>query len=218
MNILQQQCHLTALGFYSLRRKDGSPAIDGIGGPATRQAIYDFQLSYGNRPDGTCLEADGIWGPATEGALRQVIGDREEPSRPEPVHPEQRDPEIPAWWAKYPDVSRESWRCQCGGRFCNGFPVEPSEGTVALLQKFHDHFGVPIRRHSGIRCNGYNATIAGASPNSKHRLGMAYDFHMDGISPKELYDFGDSLMPDFGGLGLYSWGIHIDDRPQKGRW
>ena len=214
MDILQQQCYLTALGYYKLKRRDGTPAIDGVAGPATRQAVYNFQLEMGKRPDGTVLAADGIFGPATEGVLRQVIGSNESPRPPEP----EPGGEIPAWWAKYPDVDRESWRCQCGGRFCSGFPVEPSQGTVALLQKFHDHFGKPIRRHSGIRCPGYNATIPGASPHSKHRLGMAYDFHIDGVSPRELYEFGEELMPDWGGLGLYSWGIHIDDRPVKGRW
>ena len=214
MDILQQQCYLTALGFYKLRRQDGSPAIDGIPGPATRQAVYNFQLAYRRRPDGTSLLPDGVLGEKTEAALRQVIGREEAAQEPE-GKPETG---VPDWWEKYPDVSRESWRCQCGGRFCSGFPVEPSEGTVALLQKFHDHFGVPIRRHSGIRCPGYNSTIPGASPHSKHRLGMAYDFHMDGVSPRELYDFGEELLGNSGGLGLYSWGIHIDDRPLKGRW
>ena len=207
MTITQQQCHLTALGFYKLKRKDGSPAIDGLGGPATRQAIYNFQLAYG-------ISADGVWGPQTESRLREVIWKNEAPKQPEP----KPDTGAPAWWAKYPDVSRESWRCQCGGRFCDGFPVEPSEGTVALLQQFHDHFGKPLIRHSGIRCHGYNATIPGASPNSKHRIGIAYDFHMDGVSPQALYDFGDEILGDSGGLGIYSWGIHIDDRPVKGRW
>lgn len=207
MDILMQQCYLTALGFYKLKRKDGSPAIDGIGGQATRQAVYNFQLSFG-------LVADGLWGPLTERRLREVIGKNLEPDPPG----ESQNPAVPDWWKKYPDVDRESWRCQCGGRFCNGFPVEPSEGTVALLQKFHDHFGLPIRRHSGIRCPGYNRTIPGASPHSKHCLGMAYDFHMDGISPRELYDYGQEILGQSGGLGLYSWGIHIDDRPVKGRW
>ena len=214
MDILEQQCYLTALKFYKLKRKDGSPAIDSLPGPATEQAIYNFQLAHRIRPDGTRLSADGIWGPRTEKALCEVVGSQEKPQVPEP------EPEggIPSWWKKYPDVSRESWRCQCGGRFCSGFPVEPSEGTAALLQKFHDHFGRPIVRHSGIRCPSYNASIPGASPHSKHRLGMAYDFHIDGVSPQELYDFGEEILGDSGGLGLYPWGIHIDDRPVKGRW
>ena len=198
MNIMQQQCHLAALGFYKLRRKDGFPAIDGISGPATRQAIYNFQLAHQKRPAGSPLRTDGIWGPETEKALRQVIGTGEKPQLPE----KKDQGKIPDFWKKYPDVDRESWRCQCGGRFCSGFPVEPSEGTVALLQKFHDHFGVPIRRHSGIRCPGYNRTIPGASPLSKHRLGMAYDFHMDGVTPRELYEYGEEILGDSGGLGL----------------
>ena len=207
MDILQQQCHLTALGYYKLRRKDGSPAIDGISGPATRQAVYNFQLAYK-------ITADGVFGPQTEKRLRRVLGTDEKPEDPREGPPEG----IPDWWKKYPDVDRESWRCRCGGRFCSGFPREPSEGTVALLQKFHDHFGKPIVGHSGIRCEQYNRSIPGASPHSKHRLAMAYDFHIDGVSPRELYDFGEEILGDSGGLGLYSWGIHIDDRLVKGRW
>ncbi len=209
LSVFRQQCYLTALGYYKLKKKDGSPAIDGLPGPATRQAVYNFQLEHRKREDGSLLDADGVWGPATEKALRYVIGENEAPQIPEP----QPDNGIPGWWKKYPAVSRESWRCQCGGKFCNGFPVEPSEKTVALLQKFADHFGKPICRHSGIRCEEYNATIPGASPHSKHRLGMAYDFHIEGVTPRELYDFGEELLGDTGGLGLYSWGIHIDDRP-----
>lgn len=209
MDTLQQQCCLTALGFYKLRRKDGTPAIDGIPGPATRQAVYNFQLAYGKRPDGSVLTPDGVWGEHTEAALRQVIGADEVP---EPAG------EIPGWWKDYPAVSRESWRCRCGGRFCTGFPVEPHQATVAMLQKFSDHFGKPIIPHSGLRCEGYNATIPGASPHSKHRLGMAMDFHMEGVSPQALRDYAESLMPDQGGIGLYPWGIHLDDRPVKGRW
>ena len=214
MDVLQQQCHLTALDLYKLRRKDGTPAIDGIPGSATTQAIYNFQLCYGKRPDGEILTADGIWGPRTENAMRQVLGSGEAPAAPE----EKPEGDIPAWWAKYPAVSRESFRCRCGGRFCSGFPVEPSEKTVALLQKFSDHFGLPVICHSGIRCDRYNASIPGASPHSKHRLGLAMDFHMEGILPKTLYDYGEEILGNSGGLGLYSWGIHIDDRPVKGRW
>ena len=213
MDALQQQCCLTALGLYKLRRKDGSPALDGIPGPSTRTAVYNFQLSYGQRPDGARLLADGVFGPRTETALRQVIGRKEAPQ-----DPENQQKEVPDWWKKYPAVKREAWRCRCGGRVCDGCPVEPSEGTVALLQKFADHFGSPPVPHSGIRCPGYNRTIPGASPQSKHRLGMAFDFHIEGVSPRALYEYGDSLLPDSGGIGLYAWGIHLDDRPVKARW
>ena len=95
---------------------------------------------------------------------------------------------------------------------------QPHEKTVALLQTISDHFGKEIQWNSGLRCQRYNASIPGASPHSKHKLGMAYDFHMNGVSPQALADFAETLMPDWGGIGIYSWGIHIDDRPQKARW
>ena len=212
MTIEQQQCLLGALGCYRLRRKDGTLAVDGIAGPATRKAIIDFQTRYALRPDGSRLEADGLWGPRTEAALRQAIGDGAEGEGTEGQQ------QVPDWWQKYPAVHREDWRCRCGGRFCSGFPCEPQEETVAMLQQFADHFGGNILWTSGLRCQRYNASIPGASPNSRHRLGMAYDFHMDGVSPRELADFAETLMPDRGGIGLYRWGIHLDNRPVKARW
>lgn len=214
MTIEQQQCLLGMLGLYTLRRADGSLAVDGLTGPSTRAAILQFQLVYGNRPDGTSLVADGLWGPKTEAAVRQVIGAGEAPQK----RPGSQDGEIPDWWKKYPAVRRENWQCRCGGRFCNGYPAEPHEETVAMLQQFADHFGGEIRWHSGLRCPRYNASIPGASPNSKHQFGMAYDFHMDGISPSELAAYAETLMPDRGGIGIYPWGIHLDDRKVKARW
>ena len=198
-----QQCLLGALGYYTLRRADGTLAVDGIPGPATRQAILALQVRHG-------LQQDGIWGPETEKAALRALAEGET-DRGEPE-------QIPQWWADYPAVRREDWRCRCGGRFCSGFPAEPHRETVAMLQKFADHFGKPILWNSGLRCDRYNAAIPGASPNSRHRLGMAYDFHMEGITPQELADFGETLMPDRGGIGVYPWGIHLDNRSRKARW
>ena len=195
MNTEHQQCLLSVLGEYSLRRKDGQLAIDGIPGPETRGAILRFQKKSG-------LDPDGIWGPRTQEAAIAAIGREDSPD----------------WWQKYPAVRREDWRCRCGGRFCSGFPAEPREETVALLQKIADHFGKDILWNSGLRCPEYNRRIPGASPNSRHCLGMAYDFHMEGVTPRALADYADSLIPDSGGIGVYPWGIHLDCRREKARW
>lgn len=203
MDLEQQQCFLAGLGYYTLRRRDGTLAVDGIPGPATTGAIRSFQQDRD-------LLTDGIFGPATEAALRRAIAEGEEREKPHTDGPD--------WWGNYPAVRREDWRCRCGGRFCSGFPAEPHEETVAMLQKFADHFGGEILWNSGLRCRRYNATIPGASPNSRHCLGMAYDFHMAGVTPDQLAAYGETLMPDRGGIGIYSWGIHLDDRPVKARW
>lgn len=211
MDILRQQCFLAGLGYYKLKRKDGSLALDGIYGPATQTAIYNFQLAHKKRPDGTTLVVDGYWGPATEAALREVIAKNEEPQTPELG----TDTTI----VGYKWVSKEMFKCRCGGRYCNGWPAEPQKAELDLLERIGEHYQKPIRPHSGLRCKRWNADPqVGGAPTSKHLYGMAMDFHIDGVSPKELYDYCDSLLGNSGGLGLYSWGVHIDCRSVRGRW
>ena len=210
MTIEPQQCYLAALGFYVLRRNDGTMAIDGIGGPATKSAIYNFQLAHRKRTDGSALYADGVWGPATERALRQVIGTQEEPQKPKPADTVPTKGER-RW------VDPKDCRCRCGGQYCNGWPAQPSQGTINLLEQIGEHFQRRIIPHCGLRCKSWNQ-LQGGAPNSKHLYGMAMDFHIDGVSHQTVYDYADQLLGDSGGLGLYPWGVHIDDRPVKGRW
>ena len=198
MNLEQKQCLLGALGYYGLRRRDGSLCIDGQPGPATRKAVKDFQRAQG-------LQQDGLWGPLTEAAIRRVIGageDRKTQTQEKP----------PYRW-----IREEDFRCRCGGQFCNGWPASPHRETLRLLEQIGEHFGRRIRPHSGLRCRTWNARWGGAS-QSQHLIGGAMDFHIDGISHREVYDYADSLLGNRGGLGLYSWGIHLDDRARKARW
>ena len=220
MDVMQQQCHLTATGDYTLRRKDGSPAIDGIPGPATKAAIQRFQEKHKQRPDGTTLVVDGVWGPATEKALREVIG-TDEPAQdaPDPVAPDQ--PDLPA--GEYPwleDIGQI--RCQCNGQFCKGLPVDRKFSPITLgwANEIGRQLGVKIKCTSGYRCPQHNARIPGASPNSKHKLAIAMDIQAadHSVSAKRLYDVADKLIGDQGGVGIYSWGIHIDSRGYGSRW
>lgn len=72
--------------------------------------------------------------------------------------------------------------------------------------------------NSSYRTVSYNASIKDASPKSKHCWGIAMDVPAVNATPQELYDLGLNLVGDTGGLGIYSWGIHIDARPVKSRW
>ena len=75
-------------------------------------------------------------------------------------------------------------------------------------------------RHDGsaYRTVSYNATLDGASPKSKHCMGLAMDIHAKKATVQELYDRAVSIMGESGGLGIYDWGIHVDCRPIKSRW
>ena len=71
---------------------------------------------------------------------------------------------------------------------------------------------------SSYRTVSYNASIKDASPKSKHCQGIAMDVPAVKATPEELYDLALTLVGESGGLGIYSWGIHIDCRKIKSRW
>ena len=41
---------------------------------------------------------------------------------------------------------------------------------------------------------------------------------MQGVAPKTVAAYAEKLMPNTGGIGIYSWGVHIDTRKIKSRW
>ena len=233
MTVKEQQCFLGGLGYYDLRYKEppreGDLAIDELPGPVLTGAIRKFQIEHRQRPNGTQLWVDGTWGPATEEALREVIGTNEAPqveADPDPK-PETVDPKpskIPASWKeKYPyleDINQIL--CQCHGRYCNGLPDdrEFSEITLGWANEIGRILGVKIKCTSGYRCPQHNASIKNASPNSKHKQAIAMDIQAadHSVSSKRLYDVADKLIGDQGGVGIYSWGIHIDSRGFRSRW
>lgn len=76
----------------------------------------------------------------------------------------------------------------------------------------------PFEPNSAYRTVSYNASIKDASPKSKHCMGIAMDVPKGKATPQQLYDLALTLVGDKGGVGLYSWGIHIDNRHIKSRW
>jgi uncharacterized protein YcbK (DUF882 family) len=71
--------------------------------------------------------------------------------------------------------------------------------------------------NSGIRCKTHNANVGGAS-GSQHLYGTAADIVVRGITPKQAAAYAETLLPNTGGIGIYSWGIHVDVRKTKSRW
>lgn len=203
MTIKQIQCLLTYLGY--------SPGtVDGVIGPNTQAAVLAFQQQES-------LEQDGKPGPATQTALLAAVAagrmytpaTEEKPSSGQP----------PGWWAQIKYFRREEFRCKCGGRYCNGFPVEPAEETVRIADEIRERAGVPLNVNSGLRCPKWNA-IQGGVANSRHVTGRAVDLSGN-ISPSRLRDIAVAvqaeMIPGRGGIGLYSWGIH-EDNGTYSRW
>ena len=92
-----------------------------------------------------------------------------------------------------------------------------SPELVKLLQQIRDHFKAPVTINSGYRTVTKNKAVGGAT-YSQHLYGMAADITVKGVTPKRVYNYADKLLPDSGGVGLYSNFVHIDTRKVKSRW
>lgn len=207
MTIKQTQNLLDYLGY-------APGTIDGIIGAQTTAAVKAFQTAEG-------LTADGIPGAKTWEALVSAVTE----GRFAKVEEAPASGQPPDFWADIQYFSREEWRCQCGGKYCNGFPAEPAEETVRMADEIRRRAGVPLRVNSGLRCPIHNAQEQG-STNSLHITGQAVDLADPSgrVTPAKLKEIAEAVeaekIPGRGGLGLYRWGIHIDNgkysRWQKG--
>ena len=99
----------------------------------------------------------------------------------------------------------------------NTDPIFISGDLVAILERIRNHFKKPVVINSGYRNVAYNRMIGGAK-NSMHMYGLAADIHINGVSPKEIASFAETLMPYYGGIGIYDNFCHIDVRYVKSRW
>ena len=92
-----------------------------------------------------------------------------------------------------------------------------SLALVNLLQKIRDHFGKAVIINSAYRTEAHNKSIGGAT-YSQHKYGLAADIHIDGVTPKEIAAYVETLMPSSGGIGIYKSFVHVDVRQVKSRW
>jgi hypothetical protein len=88
---------------------------------------------------------------------------------------------------------------------------------VSILQKIRTHFGKPLTINSAYRNATYNKKIGGAS-RSQHVYGTAADIVVKGVKPEEVAKYAEFLMPNKGGIGLYSTFTHVDVRASRARW
>lgn len=95
-----------------------------------------------------------------------------------------------------------------------------SETTVGYLQAVRDHFGVPVTPTSGHRCEKHNRSVGGETA-SRHVQGRAVDFVVQGVAPRRVAAFLESI--GCKGIGLYETAkdghfVHCDDRTTKSFW
>ena len=125
--------------------------VDGEIGPLTIAAIEEFQKMHG-------LYVDGIAGVKTWEILNK--------------------PGIYTW-DNVEYFTRKEFECDCGGRYCNGFPYEMDMKLIKILDELRAYYGEPITITSGVRCAQRNAEVGGIS-SSQHLYGKAADFYIPG--------------------------------------
>ena len=99
----------------------------------------------------------------------------------------------------------------------NTDPIFVSTSLVEILESIRKHFNKTVYINSAYRNPAYNAMIGGAK-KSMHMYGMAADIHINGVTPKQIAEFAETLIPDTGGIGIYDNFCHIDVRVVKSRW
>lgn len=87
---------------------------------------------------------------------------------------------------------------------------------VSILDILRNQIGKPVIINSGYRTPTRNKEIGGAK-YSYHMRGMAADIRVNGISPKELADKLNKIIPYECGIIVYNGWVHIDTRTKKYR-
>lgn len=189
--------------------------VDGIWGKQSKAATKKLQGALG-------IEQDCDFGPttATE-SLTAIFEGRElefdDVTDNNVAHKSDKDTNVPAktgtFWDNSEFFDREEFRCQCKGKYCNGFPVEPEEELVRVCNEIRRRLGVPVSivdsGGSGVRCPQHNASPqVGGVANSNHLYGKAADLHSS-KSPAEMARVAEEVLDGTGELGIYSWGIHV---------
>lgn len=195
MTIKQRQHLLAYLGYYN-------GTVDGEWGELSISACTTFQEAFGG------ITADGHGGPETDKALRNAVA--KDLTKPESMTDSEP---TGTFWDEIEFFTREEFRCQCGGKYCDGFPVEPDETLVRTVDEIRRRLGVPVQivtaGGSGVRCPRHNASPqVGGVPTSLHLQGKAADLHAN-VSVRRMAQVAEEVMGGTGEIGYYSWGIHV---------
>ena len=199
LSVEHRQNLLAVLGHYTLRRRDGSLAIDGKPGPATRQAILAVQKALD-------LTADGIWGDATEEAVLKAVGNLQ-PAPQVPSDSVWQNPRVK------PYFKRSEFGCPCPR--CGGFPTEPHPDLVLACAAVRAEAnrrkpGTVFLISSGVRCQEHNDELPGSVPDSRHVRGRAVDFSLPGFSPGETLDMARGTKGIVYAYIMKSGWVHMD--------
>lgn len=156
--------------------------IDGIFGPATDKALRAFQKANG-------LTVDGIAGPATIRKLAKPATNT----------------------SLAPNFNEREFACKG-----TSLVYVVSELVEKLQQLRNELGGRPITITSGYRTPEHNRRVGGAT-NSLHMMGLAADIVVSGVSPAKVAQAAEKI--GFGGIGIYAKQgfTHVDIGPKR-KW
>ena len=108
--------------------------------------------------------------------------------------------------SKHFSISEIACHCGCSQAIVN-------KELIEMAEKLRNLTGLPMIVSSVNRCTKHNSNVGGVS-NSLHLSGSAMDFHIKGIPVSKLHEIALAHHTKDGilkyGLGIYSWGCHID--------
>ena len=194
MTTKQRQHLLAFLGYYV-----GN--VDGEWGALSKTACTAFQKDFGG------IKVDGFGGTETDKALCHSVAYGMPAKK---VDKSEKEDITGTFWDEIEYFTRDEFKCKCGGKYCKGYPNEPDERMVRIVNQLRKNLGVPITIVSGLRCMTWNAIQGGVS-NSQHMYGEAADIYAEGVSQSRV----EAELDKIGGVRYhYSIGgssnVHFD--------
>lgn len=116
-----------------------------------------------------------------------------------------------------PHLARWEIVCRCG--VCFRCTLSPE--LKRLWVRIREAVGSPLAINSGVRCPTHQRRVNPAVSDSMHLYGEALDIRWpEEMAKRKFHELVENAVGD-GGLGAYSWGVHVDTgknrRPNR-RW
>lgn len=121
-----------------------------------------------------------------------------------------------------PHLSWTELGCRDGTPYPEAWRQSRLPELAELFERIRKKIGRPITVGSGYRTLAHDRSV-GTSRSSQHVEGRALDLYTPtGITLTAFHAIVRAIMADrgCGGIGYYSWGVHVDTRPgtRLDRW